>query len=109
MGIFFKKSAHSNVSDRGVFHTSLWKGKCGYDGGNIRKEIIVSAWNWDRGSSVTVGSTLLGVNDTRFWGELNMAILYSALADQVSLSAMAWGVVPNGEQTGLTHRLSATE
>ena len=27
-----------------------------------------------------------------------MAILYSALADQVSLSAMAWGVVPNGEQ-----------
>ena len=38
-----------------------------------------------------------------------MGILYSALADQVSLSAMAWGVVPNGEQTGLTHRLSATE
>ena len=38
-----------------------------------------------------------------------MAILYSALADQVSLSAMAWGVVPNGEQTGLTHRLNATE
>ena len=38
-----------------------------------------------------------------------MAILYSALADQVSLSAMAWGVVPNGEQTELTLRLSATE
>ena len=38
-----------------------------------------------------------------------MASLYSALADQVSLSAIAWGVVPNREQTGLTHRLSATE
>ena len=63
---FFKKSAHSNVSGRGVFHTSLSKGKCGYGGGNIRKEIIVSAWNWDRGSFVTVGSTSLGVNDNRF-------------------------------------------
>ena len=62
-----EKRAHSNVSDIGVFHTSsLSKGKCGCDGGNIRKEIIVSAWNWDRGSFVTVGSTLLGVNDNRF-------------------------------------------
>jgi len=42
---FFEKSEHSNVSDRGVFHTSLSKGKCGYDGRNIGKEIIVSAWN----------------------------------------------------------------
>lgn len=61
------------------------QGKCEYDGGNIRKEIIVSAWNWDQGSFVTVGSTLLGVNDNRFCGELNMAILYSPLADQVGL------------------------
>lgn len=85
------------------------QGKCEYDGGNIRKEIIVSAWNWDQGSFVTVGSTLLGVNDNRFCGELNMAILYSPLADQVGLCAMTWGVVPTGEQKGLTHRLSATE
>lgn len=85
------------------------QGKCEYDGGNIRKEIIVSAWNWDQGSFVTVGSTLLGVNDNRFCGELNMAILYSPLADQVGLCVMAWGVVPTGEQKGLTDRLSATE
>ena len=62
---FSQIMALNNVSDRGVFHTSLSKGKCGYDGGNIKKEIIVSAWNWDRGSFVTVGSTLLGVNDSR--------------------------------------------
>lgn len=65
------------------------QGKCEYGGGNIGKEIIVSARNWDRGSFVTVGSTLVGFKDDIFWGELNMAILHSALADQVGPRAMA--------------------
>ena len=39
------------------------QGRCEYGGGNIGKEIIVSARNWDRGSFVTVGSTLVGFKD----------------------------------------------
>ena len=42
------------------------QGKCEYGGGNIGKEIIVSARNWDRGSFVTVGSTLVGFKDDIF-------------------------------------------
>ena len=42
------------------------QGICEYDGGNIGKEIIVSARNWDRGNFVTVGSTLVGVKDDIF-------------------------------------------
>lgn len=42
------------------------QGKCEYGGGNIGKEIMVSARNWDRGSFVTVGSTLVGFKDDIF-------------------------------------------
>ena len=42
------------------------QGRCEYGGGNIGKEIIVSARNWDRGSFVTVGSTLVGFKDDIF-------------------------------------------